>query len=204
MATRTAQGGPKVANSAMFLLSALGGGNASSWLGKAAEGALADRNPQLLDLLKDDIGRLFSIAADTSGEWRALLLPFDAKSQDMPMLAFLFGHGASVDPDQHKQGQHPGENRDDDLKRFVLEVQFSVLGSVQLDGSIKGNRFDLMVRSQQQFSPALTQDTSELFSQALAAGAFTGSLGFSVEQAFPVDVSAVLEKMSPDQQRQLT
>lgn len=204
MSARTTQGGPKVANSAMFLLSALGGGNTSSWLGKAAEGALANRNPQLLDLLKDDIGRLFSIAADTSGEWRALLLPFDAKNQDMPMLAFLFGHGSSVDPEQHKQGQQPDENSDDELKRFVLEVQFSVLGSVQLDGSIRGKRFDLMVRSQQQFSPALTQDTSELFSHALAAGAFTGSLGFSVEQAFPVDVSAVLEKMSPDQQRQLT
>ncbi len=198
MSARTAQGGPKLANSAMFLLSALGAGGKTNWLGKAAESALSQRNPQLLDLLKEDISRLFNIASDTSGEWRALLLPLDAKNQDMPMLAFLFSHGSQVDPDKYSQGQHPDDEQDEE-KRFVLEVQFSVLGPVQLDGSIKGNRFDLIVRSQTQFSPSLTQDTSELFSQALSAGAFTGSLGFSVEDAFPVDVNAVLEKMSPEQ-----
>ncbi|MEX0299007.1 MAG: hypothetical protein AB3N28_08040, partial [Kordiimonas sp.] len=203
MASRTAQGGPKLANSAMFLLSALGAGNKANWLGKTAESALGERSPQLLDLLKEDISRLFNIASDTSGEWRALLLPFDAKNQDMPMLAFLFSHGSQVDPDKHNRDQYPEDDEQDEEKRFVLEVQFSVLGPVQLDGSIKGSRFDLIVRSQTQFSPSLTQDTSELFSQALSAGAFTGSLGFSVEETFPVDVNAVLEKMSPEQQPQL-
>lgn len=203
LSERSAQGGAKLANSTMFLLSALGGGSASHWIGSAAEKILGERNPQLLDLLKEDIRRLFTLSSDTSGEWRALMLPFEARSQDMPILTLLFGQGHEVDPDKHnKDGQTP-EEKDNELKRFVLEVQFSVLGPVQLDGTIKGNRFDLIVRSERQFPARLTQDTSELFSQALAASAFTGSLGFSVEENFPVNVADVVGKMSPASHQQL-
>ncbi|MBL4836222.1 MAG: hypothetical protein JKY34_01480 [Kordiimonadaceae bacterium] len=198
LVARTAQGGAKLANSAVFLLSALGssgGANPSNWLGKAAEKILGERNSRLLDTLKGDIGRLFNMAADTSGEWRALLLPLDIRSNDVPMLAFLYSQGSALDPDDQNTDKNDKGKNDEKMQRFILEVQFSVLGAVQLDGSIQGQRFDLMVRSERQFSPQLTQDTSNLFSAALTAGAFTGSLGFSVEDTFPVDVAAVLEKI---------
>ncbi|MBL4639903.1 MAG: hypothetical protein JKY57_05175 [Kordiimonadaceae bacterium] len=196
LAARTAQGGLKLANSTLFLMTAMGsssGAPASTWIGKAAEKALAGRNPLLLEKLKSDIGRIFNMAADTSGEWRGLLLPFDARSNDMPMLAFLYSHGSAIDPDKNKQSDENQPDEKDEQKRFVLEVQFSILGAIQLEGSIKGLRFDLMVRSQQQFPPQLTQDTRELFGKALAAGAFTGSLGFSVEEKFSIDVASILD-----------
>ena len=54
----------------------------------------------------------------------------------MPLIALLFGHGPHVDPDRQHGGQYQDQDDEkDELQRFILEVQFTVLGAVQLDGA---------------------------------------------------------------------
>jgi len=190
---RSAQGGPKLLNSMMFLMAALKGGNPSSWLGAKAEQAIGSQNSGLLNMLKDELGRLFNAGTETASEWRSMLLPFDTRAPDMPMLAALFSQQNTVDPDGEHDGGGTPDNGEKD-QRFIIEVQFSMLGPIQLDGLVRSNRFDLTLWSNKTLPGALIQDTGDLFAAALAANGFNGALRFRESDTFPVDVEAILQK----------
>ena len=192
--SRSAQGGPKLLNSMMFLMAAIKGGSPSTWLGKTAEQAIGGKNTNLLQSLKEDLARLFSAGSETTNsEWRSLMLPFDTKAPDMPMLAALFSQPHRIDPDQE---QHPDTppNENEQGQRFVIEVQFSVLGAIQLDGIVRSNRFDLTLWSKSTLPKILVEDTGAIFSQALAANGFTGSIQVKQSDIFPTDVAAILNQ----------
>jgi len=193
LATRSADGGGKLANSLLFFLAAAGRSSPEAWLGKEATDALERHNRSLLDMLKQDIAQLMTRATDGAGEWRQVLLPLDARSADMPLIAMLFGQGAHVDPDREHSRRDGGDEQErDDLRRFVLEVQFSILGPVQLDGIIRGQRFDLTLRTALALPGTLRQDAMQLFDDAIAASAFTGQLSIQEKTAFPLDVAAIM------------
>lgn len=193
LATRSADGGGKLANSLLFFLAAAGRGNPEAWLGKEASEALERHNRSLFDMLKQDIAQLMTRATDGVGEWRQILLPLDTRAGDMPLIAMLFGQGAHVDPDREHGGRGDESDRErDDLRRFVLEVQFSILGPVQLDGVIRGQRFDLTLRTALALPGTLRQDAIKLFDDAIAASAFTGQLSIQEKTAFPLDVAAIM------------
>jgi len=189
---RSAQGGPKLLNSMMFLMAAIKGGAPSAWLGKASEHAIGGKNNSLLQSLKDDLARMFNAGSETtSSEWRSLLLPFDTRSPDMPMLAALFSQPQQIDPDQEQHARNSKSDEEQD-QRFVVEVQFSVLGAIQLDGIIRSNRFDLTLWSKAALPAQLAEDTTEIFANALAANGFTGSMQYRQSDVFPTDVAAIL------------
>ncbi|MFC3052971.1 hypothetical protein [Kordiimonas pumila] len=192
LAARTAQGGGKLLNSATFLMSALGFGSKTSWLGEA-ENFLENRNSQLLDMLKKDIAQLMS-APERAGEWRSLMLPFDMRNGEASMLALLFGQGPLVNPDSQKRQGPEGESLPEDSKRFVVEVEFTILGPIQLNGFIYGKRFDLGVHSHKDFSASLKADSTELFNHALNVNDFSGQLSFVTTDTFPIDVNSVLKE----------
>lgn len=194
MDSRSAQGGPKLLNSMMFLMAAIKGGSPSTWLGKTAEQAIGGRNANLLQSLKEDLARLFSAGSETTiSEWRSLILPFDTKAPDMPMLAALFSQPHHIDPDREQNpDDHQNENKQG--QRFVIEVQFSVLGAIQLDGVVRSDRFDLTLWSKSTLPQTLTEDVGVIFSTALAANGFTGSMQFKQSDIFPTDVATILKQ----------
>lgn len=190
---RSAQGGGKLLNSMMFLMAALKGGSPSGWIGKTAEQVLEQRSGNILKLLKDDLTRLFNAGAETATEWRSMVLPFDTRAPDMPILTALFSQAASVDPDGENDtaGADDGE---EEPQRFIIEVQFSILGAIQLDGVVRQKKFDLTLWSHQPLPAQLNQDARALFAQALEANGFSGAMHFRESDTFPVDVAAILEK----------
>lgn len=195
LADRSAQGGGKLANSLLFFLSAAGRGDPGAWLSKDIEIALERHNKPLIDLFKDELSKLMRVATDTSAEWRPVLLPMDMRSQDMPLIAMLLGQPhRPLDPDEH--GGHGQQEQEDDRdsQRFILEVRFSVLGAIQLDGLIKGQQFDLAMRTEKPLSSALKSEATELFNSALGASGFSGHLNILETTAFPVDVQKVLDR----------
>ena len=194
MDTRSAQGGPKLLNSMMFLMAALKGGSPGGWLGKVTEQAIEARSGSLLKLLKGDLARLFNAGSETtSSEWRSLLLPFDTRAPDMPMLSALFSQPQNIDPDDEQTDDNASSDEDRD-QRFIIEVQFSVLGAIQLDGIVRSNKFDLTLWSYQALPQLLTTEVHDIFMSALAANGFSGAIRFKESDTFPVDVAAVLKK----------
>lgn len=193
LAGRTAQGGPKLLNSMMFLMAALKGGDPSAWLGKTTEATMQQRAGGLLDQLKEDISKLWNSGAETTTEWRSFMIPLDARASDMPMIAALFAQPHKIDPDQDSDAETANEDSDDS-QRFIIEATFSELGAMQLEGLIRKKQFDLTLWSERGLPRPLTDDLTVLFITALESNGFKGRLGFKAEEPFPVDVAAVLER----------
>jgi hypothetical protein len=70
--------------------------------------------------------------------------------------------------------------------RFVVEVDMTRLGPLQLDGLVHGRRFDLMLRSRAVLSPAMRRDIEAIFDEARGIGGYAGTIGFQVAASFPV------------------
>jgi hypothetical protein len=193
LANKSVQGGGKLLNSMVFLMAALKGGGPDAWLGKTASSALQDRNPGLLGMLKDDIAKLWS-GGEQVGEWRPMLLPFEARGNDMPMLAALFANPSAVNPDRNSGHENPADEDDEGPQRFIIEAKFSKLGTMQLEGFVREKQFDLTLWSELPLPTALTTDLSQLFSAAVEANGFAGRLNFRPGDPFPVDVAKVLSE----------
>jgi hypothetical protein len=193
LASKSAEGGAKLTNSLLFFLAAAGRGDAANWIGKQAANALDAQSKPLLRQLQSDIGQLAKIAGDTASEWRPIVIPFDTRSGEAPLAALLLAQRYDIDPeDRDKKSQNENEEKNQ-FERFLLQVQFSVLGNIQLDGTIQGERFDLTIRAQKDFSPALKTELSELFGMALGANGFKGGLKFREEAQFEVDATDIIE-----------
>lgn len=190
---KSAQGGGKLANSLLFLLAAAGRGGPSAWVGKDVEQSLSKASTSVLTRLKSDIQQMAALASDTTGEWRTMLLPFDARGGEFPLAALLLHQGAKIDPDAEGENED-AEGEQENTQRFLLQVQFSILGDIQLDGTVGGQNFDLIVRSTQAFPQVLTKDATELFNMSLAANNFSGSIQFREQAEFPVDAAAFAEQ----------
>ncbi|WP_114393601.1 hypothetical protein [Oleisolibacter albus] len=156
----------------LFFLSALRGGDAGGWLGEATTTAL-DRGGQgaLLNRLIEDFRAIAQQAAEPLPDgWRAYAIPFGEPSQIGRLQ--LYVRAAGDDEDQATAARRGAP------RRFLVEVSFSQLGPMQLDGLLQARRLDLAVRTLDLLPGTLTAELSALFRTSLDATGFTGSIAF--------------------------
>lgn len=193
LAERSAQGGGKLANSLLFFLKAAGRLDpAEAWIGDKTTRSLEDVSGNILRQLKSDFRQMAAIASEPIGEWRSIILPFETRLGDFPLVALLVQNLG----DEHQKGSNEQDSDEEDAEkqRFIVQVEFSVLGDIQLDGTIKDTKFDLTVRSKRAFSASLIEDTRSLFERSLAANGFSGALDFEHADAFAVDAADITSK----------
>jgi len=80
---------------------------------------------------------------------------------------------------QHRdEDRRRSQKRDREATRFVLEVELSELGDLQLDGLVRGKHFDLMLRSRCSLPSDMRREIVRIFDEANAIGGYSGSVGF--------------------------
>lgn len=184
----------QMASSTLFFLIALQGGDARKWLGKDVSQWL-ERNGHidLLGRLSTEFSTIRQVFADTgqpNQPWQSAFVPvFDGQQWQQARWFSRQGH-------QEDQSSGDGENT-----RFILELNLSHFGEMQLDGLYRelrqGKQFDLMVRTHQELEPEIKQEITRLFTQALSAGDnIGGSVDFSVMPTFPVTPLEELQQQS--------
>ncbi len=165
----------RLAAALAFFLDAVRHGDARGWLGEEASGALekAGRG-DLLSRLGDEFRTMARDAAQTPpGEWRPLAIPlFDGNGFQRVELYVK----AQRDDDEPGAGQSGGERS----HRFILDLDLSRFGSLQLDGLVKSRsrRFDLILRSRDSLPDSLRAELLDAFSASLEAVGFAGGLAF--------------------------
>jgi hypothetical protein len=87
-----------------------------------------------------------------------------------------------------------GNTRPEDGTRFVLDVEMSRLGALQLDGLVRHKHLDLMLRSQIEIAPALRQEITAVFRDTTTAAGFVGDIAFATTARFSV---APLDALRP-------
>ena len=140
-AAKLPQPGPQLTSGIVFFLSAIRGGRLQDWLGADLVRNLSEQSQgTLISRLADDFSQLAHLAAEpVSGEWRTALLPFLHEGVFQQLRIYLR---------DRDQDQPSSDGEDDQGTRFVVEAELSQLGALQLDGLVRQQRFDLIVRTQ--------------------------------------------------------
>ncbi|MEJ0062851.1 MAG: hypothetical protein WDO70_06525 [Alphaproteobacteria bacterium] len=155
----------------LFLMSALNQGELRQWLGDKTIGALEKAGKKaLLDELQNELRRGAETTTDpTVGNWRVYHLPWQDQGQLTQMHIYVHHN------DERQQDQ---QEKDEKQTRFVIDVTFTRLGVLQLDGFVQQKKFDLMLRSEQPLEQTLRHELQAAFANTLSATGYTGTLLF--------------------------
>jgi hypothetical protein len=167
----TPQSGAQLAGTLLFLLGAMGGGN---WPGAKTSSALDRAGRSDLRLrLDSDVTELRRLADPPRGDWHVFVLPqLDGTSLSAVHLYLRRNSG--------------GDTRPEDGTRFVLDVEMSRLGALQLDGLVRHKRLDLMLRSQREIAAELRREIAAVFRDTTTAAGFVGEIAFATTARFAV------------------
>jgi hypothetical protein len=188
------QPGPRLASTILFFLQALGGGQLAAWLGgQAAEVLQRDGRGALLERLAQDFKQLGRLAETTSGEWRLLPFPFYDGSQ-LHQLRLFLRHG----PKGRGPGRESGAGEDEEATRFILDVDNSRFGELQLDGLVRSRRFDLILRSRAPLPKAMRRDIATIFDQTNGAVGSAGQIGFQASRDWQAMALAETAHAAPE------
>lgn len=174
------QPGKRLTTNLTFFLSALRGGDAGGWLGGAATDILESKGgARLLAQLREDFQAAAKQAAEpTQDGWRAMPIPFGTPEQ--VMRAQLHVRGST----EHEGEEKAGADKRGTPKRFLLDLTFSRLGPMQLDGLVWPGRFDLMIRTQTLLPADLTRTIGTIFRDSLETVGYAGTIGFQTGAHF--------------------
>jgi hypothetical protein len=165
------QPGPRLASMILFFLQALSGGDLRGWLGGRVVEALerADRG-DLLPRLNRDFAQLARISESTGGDWRLLAVPLLEGSHIQQLRLFV------------RRRKHPLAGAEvesaDMATRFILDVELSRFGDMQLDGLVRDQRFDLILRTRRQLSDEMRQEITAIFNDANSIAGHHGQISF--------------------------
>ncbi|MDQ2103513.1 hypothetical protein QSG27_12505, partial [Azospirillum sp. C340-1] len=156
-----------------FFLSAIRGGDARGWLGEEAASAL-EKSGQggLLSQLEREFRSLQQQAGEPlPGDWRPYTLPMMDANGLMPLKLHIHPIDAEEDGRKGRKGGEKGS-------RFLLDLDLSRLGPMQLDGLVQPNRFDLILRSHTPLAPEFRLDLIQIFADSIRAVGYIGGLSF--------------------------
>lgn len=169
--------GDKLASAILFFLGALRRDDFTGWFGADAVQALKSRGrADLLSRLSDSFGRQARLAEPAhSGAWQALFVPLH-DGETVRQLRFFFRRGRD----------HVGDHASHGDSRFIVEIETSRLGGMQLDGLVGAARFDLVLRSHKPLPNIARRDISEIFTAGLAITGQAGKIAFQTVERFPI------------------
>jgi len=182
------QPGAKLTSQMLFFLSALKGGDIKAWLGDNASKVIESGRPGIVSRLSSDMQIMSKLVDEPqSGDWRLALIPLWNGNQ-LEQLRMYY---------RNRSGQDD-EDGEGDGTRFVLDVELSNLGHVQIDGLMKSQtkKLDLIVRTDQPFPDTWRTDLAEIFQTAQEITGIGGSLAFQAAPGNFIDFPPI-EAPSP-------
>jgi len=186
--TALPQPGAKLNNQMLFFLSALKGGDLKNLFGETATRLLNKDRPNLMSRLGGDFQAMSAMADEPqSGDWRLSLVPLWTGQQLEQLRLYHRGGGGQDD-----------ENGEDEGTRFVLDVELSNLGHMQIDGLMKSSksRLDLILRTEQPLPDVMRADIQDIAEAAEDVLGLSTAITF---QARPEDFVVFPPNGSPEQ-----
>ncbi len=151
--------GPQFAGNLMSWVAAAQTGDMRAWLGERAVKTLEKAGrADLIGKLEDDMSGMRAPVSlpQLGNDWQALTLPlFFGQRVERVRLTF-----------RRAKGEEDGvKGIDDEGLRFLLDIDMSRLGALQLDGLVKrqAKQFDLIVRSRLELPETVRRDINGIF-----------------------------------------
>lgn len=164
----------------LFFMSILRKGDVHEWLGRDLTHQLERMGKgDLVQRLGGDLAAVRSFFVDQPpGQWQAMFFPVMVEGKLEHAQLFL-----KQDGEEEKKKGGGGT-------RFVVELELSHLGPMQIDGFIKkresATQFDLVLRTMAELPDTMRTDIYGIFDNAQKVAGFNGSLNFRLVSEFPV------------------
>jgi hypothetical protein len=183
------QAGPRLAAAMSAFVAASRQGDIKSWLGDDTLRAIERSGG------KEALSRLESEFSEVQGRersrgaangWSSTLIPMMNGNQ----LEAIHFHVRRPPPDVGEEEERVrGKGKGKGGTRFVLEVNMSNLGALQLDGLVQkpSKRLDFILRSEHPLPADMRQDLARLTTRILEASGLEGTISFRAGEPF-VDV----------------
>lgn len=168
------QPGAKLSSQMLFFLSALKGGELNNLFGDTALRLINKERPGLLARMGADFKTMSRLADEPQqNDWRLALIPLWT-GEKLEQLRFFWRGGGG------EEGGEEGEET-----RFVLDVDLSNLGHLQIDGLVKAKRhhLDLIIRTDQPLPAEMRTDIGQLFENAREMLGLGGQVAFQAAPA---------------------
>ncbi|MGE3333080.1 MAG: hypothetical protein AB7I36_05510 [Rhodospirillaceae bacterium] len=174
-------GGPRTAAAVISFVQAMRTGDARQWPGDTTLRALEKAGPRgahLAETLSGEVGELSARTRDAGAEWRALPVPWNAEGQIDRVALITRREG---DSDTEGGGGKKGGGT-----RFLIDLNLSRLGALQLDGMFKKElrAFDMVMRTKEALPEEMRRDLVGIFTEANGAMGLKGGLTFQVTKKF--------------------
>lgn len=162
-------------------------GDFRAWLGRANVRWLENNGHE--NLLKKAEGEFLNIAKQfveaPAQQWQSLFFPIAVDGELQQLRLF-------VKRDRKHKEQDEKKTREEDT-RFVLEMELSQLGEMQMDGFVRRStdtenvQFDLIIRSYTELSSDIQKDILNIYNDMGRLTGYNGSVGFQAVKDFPVN-----------------
>lgn len=178
-------GSHNILSSLFKFTAALKTGDFREWLGKANSKWLEDNGHE--NLLKKAEGEFMSLSrqfvdAPPRG-WQSLFFPIAVAGELQQTRLFV--------KRDRKQKENNGHTSNEENTRFVLEMELSRLGEMQMDGFVRNHsnnvQFDLIIRSYTKLSAEIESDILSIYNSVGELTGYKGSLSFQNVKEFPVN-----------------
>ncbi|MCC3862217.1 hypothetical protein [Pseudemcibacter aquimaris] len=179
-----------------FFLSAIKVANPTrTWLGKDVTQRLTQIGAdKIIEKIDADLSRIARLSSDVpQSEWRPHLIPVQ-NGPDVNAIPMLTKH--IVDEDEQNKRQN--ENDDEaakSSKRFIIEINFSQFGLMTIDGMLRHERLDIILKSKKQVPFATKMKLSRHFTEALNKSDFEGELVIIDNSPDEASVSKIVANM---------
>ena len=162
----------QIAPAAMIFIAAIRSGDLGSWLGDKKMDLLQQAGKSdILSRLNQNSGttaRAPAAEAAPTSDWRAVPLPMFWEGAIHKITLYTRNENQSGQQEENKNGS----------TRFVFDLSLSRMGDIQLDGLLRDDRLDLVVRAHNTFSHPMQQTMRQAYSGALDQTNLTGELNF--------------------------
>ncbi len=181
-----------------FFLSALKSATpARTWMGPDVSARLRQIGAgRTIDRIDHDFSRLARFGAEVpAGEWRPLLIPAQS-GQDYMAIPMIIKHIGGDEKEGSENQGHADPDEEKHSTRFILEINFSELGKVVIDGLLKKTRLDIILKSNEVIPHAVKSKLSRKFTDAIETANFDGELVIIDTAPSEISVRKMIEQMT--------
>jgi hypothetical protein len=169
------QPNPALAGALFLLFAAFQQTDWRAWLGPSAADILSRMGKaELIAKLSQGLSEAGQAVHDpVVGAWRSYSVPLYANGQFQTLHFYVHG-------DRHWRGGQGGAEANSGAKsvRFLIDMRLSKLGAMQLDGFVRPQQLDMIIRSETMLPEGLDQNLRQTYANTLSAVGYAGTLSF--------------------------
>ena len=171
-----ARPGPQLTAAILLFIAAVRFGDLRGWLGDDAAQAIQRLRIPIAGTLVEEFTTMQRASEPGDSGWRGFFIPLLDQGQLNQIRLFL-------NQERYKEGQDGEDNVTQ--THFLVDLSLRAIGDLQIDGMVKRESVDLLVRSREALSDTIRRNIREIFTTTLARTGINGQLAFRVQKRFP-------------------